>query len=260
MTRYLNTLRRFWSASIQAELEYRINLLVAVLTSAGNLVGSVFALWLLYQPGYVPGGWPWHHALLVQGVFAMLAGVMASWLSPNLSRVVEHVQMGTLDFVLLKPIDSQFWLSMRTISPWGLPNIALGLGLIVYAGWTLRLPAAAYVVALLPLALGVLLLYAMWFAIATTGIWFVKIYNATEVLRSVLEAGKYPISTYLPGYQFVFTFVIPVAFLTTVPAEAMLGTLSTGSLLAAALISAIALAATRAFWKFALRFYTSASS
>ena len=40
-----------------------------------------------------------------------------TWLRPNLGAIVTHVREGTLDFVLLKPIDSQFWLSLRTLSP-----------------------------------------------------------------------------------------------------------------------------------------------
>ena len=67
------------------------------------------------------------------------------------------------------------------------------------------------------------MLYSLWFLIATTSIWFVKIYNVTEVLRGLLEAGRFPVWSYPALYRVFFTFVVPVAFLTTVPAEAALG-------------------------------------
>jgi hypothetical protein len=65
----------------------------------------------------------------------MLDGLATTLLRPNLSTIVAHVREGTLDFVLLKPIDSQFWLSTRTLSPWGLPEMGVGLGLSLWAAW-----------------------------------------------------------------------------------------------------------------------------
>ncbi|MEB3255732.1 MAG: ABC-2 family transporter protein, partial [Synechococcaceae cyanobacterium] len=85
-------------------------------------------------------------------------------------------------------------------------------------------------------------------------------WNATEVLRAVLAAGRYPVSAYPPGLRTFFTLVVPITFLTTVPAESLLGR-SSGSWLALSLAVALgSLLLARAFWRFALRFYTSASS
>jgi ABC-2 type transport system permease protein len=86
----------------------------------------------------------------------------------------------------------------------------------------------------------------------------VKIYNATEVLRGLLEAGRFPVGAYPALYRVFFTFVVPVAFLTTVPAEAALGR-GEVSLLALGLASLLFLLA-RGFFRVALRSYTSASS
>ncbi|MFN7659119.1 MAG: ABC transporter permease, partial [Dolichospermum sp.] len=41
MQRYLKVLRLFWTAAIAAEMEYRINFIIAALSSLGNLVGSI---------------------------------------------------------------------------------------------------------------------------------------------------------------------------------------------------------------------------
>ncbi|MFN5195409.1 MAG: ABC-2 family transporter protein, partial [Cyanobacteriota bacterium] len=110
------------------------------------------------------------------------------------------------------------------------------------------------------LTAGGLILYALWFLLAPTRIWFVKTWNATEVLRAGLTAGRYPISAYPEGLRSVFTLVLPVAFLTTVPAEAILGRASGPRALAALAMAGLFLLASRLFWRFALRFYTSASS
>jgi ABC-2 type transport system permease protein len=57
-----------------------------------------------------------------------------------------------------------------------------------------------------------------------------------------------------------FTLVLPVAFLTTVPADMLLGRSDGGWILASLGVSIVALAVSRGFWRLALRYYTSASS
>lgn len=260
MQRYWNVLKLFLATALAAELEYRINFIIATFTSLGSLTGSLFSLFLFYQTGYTFEGWSWEEALVVLGVFTLLQGFSTTFLAPNLNQIVKQVQQGTLDFVLLKPISSQFWLSTRSVSPWGLPDLIFGLVLIGYAGGRLGIDGRAYVLSAVPLLFGLLSLYSLWFMLGATSIWFVKIYNVTEVLRGLLEAGRYPMAAYPIAYRFFFTFIVPVAFLTTVPAETLLARVQPSWILGSGILAAALLWVSRSFWRFALRFYTSASS
>ena len=260
MRRYLRVLGLFWSTAIAAELEYRLNFLIATLSSLTNLIGSIFGLFLFYRTGYTFDGWSWQEAIVVLGMFTLLQGFSATFLVPNLNRIVQQVEQGTLDFVLLKPISSQFWLSARTISPWGLPDLLFGAIIIIYAGTQLGLGIRNYLVSAIPILFGLIILYSLWFMLGATSIWFVRIYNVTEVLRGLLEAGRYPMVAYPAAYRYFFTFVVPVAFLTTVPAEAMLGRSQMTWVIGAGILAVGLLLASKFFWQFALRFYTSASS
>jgi ABC-2 type transport system permease protein len=257
---YLKLLRLFWSTAIAAELEYRVNFAIAALSSLGNLAGSLFGLSLFYRTGYQFAGWSWDESLLVLGIYTILQGVTSTILSPNLSKIVTYIQDGTLDFVLLKPVSSQFWLSTRAFSPWGLPDLILGIAMVFYYGLKLGVGPMAYVLSLVPIFFGILILYCLWFILGTTSIWFVKIYNVTEVLRGLVEAGRYPITAFPTAYRFFFTFVIPIVFLTTVPAEVLLGRINPIGLLNGGLLAIGLLFVANRFWRFALRFYTSASS
>lgn len=260
MKKYLRVLILFWSTAIAAELEYRLNFFISALSSLASLSGSLFSLFLFYRTGYTFQNWNWFEALIVLGIFTMLQGFSTTFLVPNLNRIVEQVQKGTLDFVLLKPIDSQFWLSTRIISPWGFPDIFFGSYLIFYAGSKLNLSASDYLASAVPLSFGAIILYSLWFMLGATSIWFVKIYNVTEVLRGLLEAGRYPTIAYPAIYRVFFTFIVPVAFLTTVPAEAMLGRARFDLMLGAGILAVGLFVFAKLFWQFALRFYTSASS
>lgn len=260
MKRYLRILMLFWSTAIAAELEYRLNFLISALSSLFGLVGSLFGLFLFYRTGYTFEGWNWQEAMIVVGIFTLLQGFSATFLIPNLNRIVEQVEKGTLDFVLLKPINSQFWLSTRTVSPWGFSDLFFGILLIIYAGSGLRLKLQNYLLSFVPILFGLIILYSLWFILGATSIWFVKVYNVTEVLRGLLEAGRYPMIAYPAIYRFFFTFLVPVAFLTTIPAETLLGKVQPNWVIAAGILAIILFIVSKLFWQFALKFYTSASS
>jgi ABC-2 type transport system permease protein len=137
----------------------------------------------------------------------------------------------------------------------------LGAGIIAYAALSLELPFGRILLALCPVALGLVILYSLWFMLASIAIWYVKVSNVNEVLNGLLVAGRYPIDALPAGaYRFVFTFIVPVALLTTVPAEVALGRAGASGVGLTAGFALGALVLSRAFWRFALRYYTSASS
>jgi ABC-2 type transport system permease protein len=260
MYRYLNLIQIFWKTAISAELEYRLNFVFAALSSLGGLAGSLFSLFLFYRKGYNFQGWRWEEALIVVGIFTLLEGFSSTFLASNLSRIVKHIQDGTLDFVLLKPINSQFWLSFHSFSLWGVPDLLFGLAIIFYAGSLLGVGIGAYFLAAIPLIFGVVIMYSLWFMLGATSIWFTKIYNMTEVLKGLLAAGRFPIGAYPATYRFFFTFVVPVTFLTTVPAETLLGRGNPLWVAGGGCLAIVLLILSSRVWQFALRFYTSASS
>jgi ABC-2 type transport system permease protein len=257
--RLARILSLFWRTSWQAEAEYRSNFVFAALASAGNLFASAFSIWLFYRSGGGFPGWSLDDSVVVLGLFSVFTGFVGSVLSPNLGRIVQHVEQGTLEFLLLKPLDSQLQVSLRVLSPWGLADVGFGVVLVVaglvrsgHATWSSWL-------AVVPLVSGAVLLYSLWFIVATTAVWFTKIYNATEVLRGLLDAGRFPMAAYPAAYRLVFTFVVPVAFLTTVPGEALLGRASAAYVVVSPVVAVGAFALARAFWHRALKSYTGAS-
>ena len=262
MHRYFKTIKLFWSTSFASQLEYQLNFLIELIAMFGTLFGSIFILSLFFTGGSQLGDWTWESALVIQGVYTFLDGFTNALLRPNLTEIVNYVREGTLDYVLLKPIDSQFWLSVKKFSFAGLPEIIFGLSIVFWAAIQSGSSLSIYYlpVFILSLLIGIIILYSVWFLIAASSIWFVKTWNATEVLRALLAAGRYPISAYPVVLRFIFTLILPVAFLTTFPAEAILGELKFSILFVGLILSSLFFLFSRLFWKYALKHYTSASS
>ncbi len=259
--RYARVATIFIGASVSAQLEYRVNFVVNLMGSLLLAGGSLLGLAILYSDGQPLGGWTQRETMVVVGLFTLVQGFIGTFLQPNLSRIAEEVRQGTMDFTLLKPVDSQFYVSARNVNLFRLTDVLVGGGLIVWAAGGLQsvsLGGSLLSGALLGAAL--VIVYSVWFMLSTTAFWFVKIGNFTELFNGLFRAGQFPI-TALPGWvRLLFTFVVPVAFVTTVPAEAISGRAQPGSVLFAALLAIGLALAARWFWGFAVRNYTSASS
>jgi ABC-2 type transport system permease protein len=187
--------------------------------------------------------------------------VTTVFLVPNLNRVPQYVRKGELDYLLLKPIAARFIVSTRYASVWWVPQLGLALAVIVVGmarQGTLTAGHLGLLALMLVAAIGIL--YAVWFALTTTAFWFVKVDNVSELFTAFFAAGRFPVSAYPGWVRALLTFVVPVAFLTTVPAEAAAGTLTWGWGLGAAAVAVGLLAASQWLWRYALASYTSASS
>jgi len=257
--RYLRLLGIFWAASAAARMEYRAAFVVAIFASVIETAGKLFGVYLFYSSGVELGGWPWPEALLVLGFAQLVDAFFLLFFVPNLRRISEMVQDGTLDFVLLKPVDSQFWTSAQKLDPVGLPYLLLGVAVLGYAGWASGLSAGGWAWIAFAGIGAVFLVYALAFLLATTSIWFVKIFNVVYFLSSMIWSAQYPVQAYARPFRLFLTFVMPVYFMTTAPAELALG-VGGGVPWAMFLVGLGLFGFSRAFWRFALRFYTSASS
>ena len=260
--KYIKIYSLFLYTSLATELEYKTNVIIDFITGILSLIGSIFLLTIFFQSTDNIGGWKFEQALIIQGIYTILNGITNTWFNPNLTEIVKHIREGTLDFVLLKPIDSQFFISFKKIAPSGLLEIILGFALLIYC---LEINQINFnldylFLCLITVLCSIIILYSLWFLISTTTIWFVKTWNATEVLRSFLYIGRFPLNSFSFSLRIFFSIFIPIAFITTIPSEAFLGVAQSWKIFLELAVSGIFLLVSRRFWLFALKYYTSASS
>ena len=260
--KYLKTYTKFLHTSLASELEYKTNILIDLITAILSLMGSIFLLSIFFQNSVSIGGWEFEQALIIQGIYTILNGITNTWFNPNLTEIVKHIREGTLDFVLLKPIDSQFFISLKKINPSGILEIMLGFCLLIYCIKInqINITFSFITLSMITMICSICILYSLWFFISTTTIWFVKTWNATEVLRSFLYIGRFPLNSFSFSLRIFFSVFIPIAFITTIPSEIFLGLSQLWKIWLEIFIALIFIFTSRKFWLFALKFYTSASS
>ena len=258
--RGLAVLRALWRLNVAEELQYRANFVASVLGTLFWLATALLTVALFFSHTARLGGWSFWEVAVLLGVFNTLSGVIEAVLRPGIGRLAEEVRKGTLDLILTRPVEPQLFVSFRRLDIWRLVDVAAGLALAGYALVRLgRVPTALDVAAFaLTLVAAVAVVYAIWMALMSLAFWFVAVENISVLFDAVYEAARYPVSAYPGALRFLFVYLIPVAWTTTIPASALTGRLVRGTALVAAAVALLALALTRLLWRTALRRYTSA--
>ena len=244
--------------------QYRWDFIIDGLISIFWTTTAVIPLFVVYggaSTGGIPG-WTLSEALVVIGWFILLQGVLEGAINPGLTAVVDHIRKGTLDFVLLKPADAQFLVSTSRFALWRVTSVLMGLVIFGIAFARLeRWPSASGVLqAILLAGLAIAVLYSLWILIVSLAFYVVKVDNLTYLFTSIFDAARWPATVFRGVLHLVFTFVIPLALMTTYPAEALLGRLAWATLGTSLLGTVVLATISRQVWLMSIRRYTSASS
>jgi ABC-2 type transport system permease protein len=253
-------LRAFWRVNLAEELQYRANFIASLLGTLFWMATAMLTLAVFFNQTDSLGGWPFWDVVVLLGVFTTLAGVVEALFRPSIGRIAEYVRTGSLDLILVRPIDTQLFVSFRRLDVWRLTDVALGLGLSGYALTRLdAMPGAVEVIAFaIMLACAVAIVYAIWLALMSLAFWLVAVENLSVVFDALFEAARYPVTAYPGALRFLFVYLIPIAWTTTIPASALTGRLTPVTAALAVVSAGLALAITRLFWRIALSRYTSA--
>jgi ABC-2 type transport system permease protein len=252
----------FFRVGVMGELAYRVNFVVRLFQSLLELGTALAGLAVVFAYTDNLGGWRPDEIVALVGVYFLVGGMIGLVIQPSMEAFIESVREGTLDFTLTKPEDAQLLVSLRDVEIWELIDVVLGFGVLTVA--LVRLgeqvgagQAVAFAVMLLA---GAAIVYSFWLMLATLSFWFVRVENILVIFQSMYEAGRWPISLYPGWLRFGLTFLVPVAFAVTVPAEALTGRLDAATLVGALALAALLLLGSRLFWRAGLRRYSGASA
>jgi ABC-2 type transport system permease protein len=191
-----------------------------------------------------------------------MGGVINSIIQPNMTRLLEEIQQGTLDFALTKPADAQALISIREFRLWSLTDVIVGLvvlsyGVFHYQGSVGISQSLAFMFALL---LGSILIYCFWLIITSSAFWIIRVDEIVNLFQGVYAAGRWPVTIYPRWLQFGLTFIIPVAFAVTIPAEALTARLTPTILLGTLVLTIVFIALSRYIWRLGMKNYSGASA
>jgi ABC-2 type transport system permease protein len=252
----------FFRVGAMNELQYRVNFFVQLLQSLIALGTGLVGLWLVFSHTSSLDGWTPSELLALMGVYTLMGGLINTVIQPNMERLMGEVQDGTLDYALTKPEDAQLLVSVREVRIWQAVDVITGL--IVTAIALSRLQAhlgiGQALSFLLVLVMGGVMIYCFWLILTSAAFWVVRMDEIVNLFQGVYAAGRYPVGIYPNWLRLGLTFLVPIAFAVTVPAEALTGRLTPQTVLGTAALTILLLLLTRWIWRLGLRRYSGASA
>jgi ABC-2 type transport system permease protein len=252
----------FFRVGALNELQYRANFAIQIFQSLIALGTGLAVIGLVFSQTSRLNDWTQPELLAVMGVHIMMGAIIATFIQPNMERLMQDVREGTLDFVLTKPEDAQVLVSIREVKIWQAVDVLVGL--VVLGFGVARIQASiglaqalAFIVALL---LGGVMIYCFWLILTVGAFWIVRMDEIHELFDGIYQSGRWPVTIYPGWLRISLTYLVPIAFAVTVPAEAITSRLTFETIVIAAVFAAFLVAFARWWWRFGLRHYSGASA
>jgi ABC-2 type transport system permease protein len=259
----LKVMRTYVRLGFLNMLQYRANFFFELLGVSTHLITAFLGLAVVFNQTDSLNGWSATEIVILVGVQTMIGGLLGTVIEPSFQQFMEHVRQGTLDFTLTKPADSQVIISLQRIEGGAIAGIIAGFATLIFG---IRQQADAIgageaVLFVLTLAAGVVIVYCFLLILTTLAFWFVKLDNVLVIFgTSFGKAGSWPITIYPGWLKASLTYIIPVGFAVTVPAQSLTGRLDAGWAIGTFAAAAAFIVVSRFFWRFGLKHYTGASA
>jgi len=273
MQRYLKVFGTFARNSLVRDMTFRVNFIIEIVSSLAWMGMYLGFYWLIFQntPAIGAGDDAWtkwqFFAFLATSM--LINGIVEGLFMPNTEELSELIRTGGLDFALLKPIDTQFLVSLHRVDWSSLANIGFALGLLSMSLAKLQLWPAPLQWVLYPLYLlcGVGIFYSLMITLAATSIWLGRNQTLYDFWFYITNFSRYPMEIYSGTYgaplRKAFTFVLPVLLVVNIPARLIVRPLQDQNwplAVFALFATAASLVISRMIFQLALGSYRSASS
>ena len=278
---YWQVFRTFARNSLVRDMTFRANFIIeSFSTITWTLMDLGFYLLIFQFTQSIGPGWGKYEFFAFLATTKFVNAIVQAFFMPNCEEISELIRTGGLDFALLKPIDTQFLVSLRKIDWSALSHALVGAVLVIVSLWHLTTrpedPLRWWQVATaLPLYVfyvvcGSAILYSLMIGLAATSIWLGQNRSLYDFWFYITNFSRYPMEIYDGAWglplRYVCLYVVPVLVVVNVPARILAQPLypqaSVGLPLAlfAVVATAACLALSRLVFQRALRSYRSASS
>ena len=265
---YARVFLTFARNSLVRDMTFRTNFIIECISSLAWMGMNLAFYALVYKYTNAIGGWSQYQFFLFLATTMFVNSLVQAFFMPNCEEFSELIRTGGLDFALLKPIDTQFLISLHKIDWSALANFGFALGLMVYSLLHSEMPTLLQCVLYPAYVLcGVAMMYSLMISLSATSVWLGRNQTLYDFWFYITNFSRYPMEIYQgtigTPLQFTFTYLLPVLIVVNVPARLLAKPLDEQHwhlVLFAILATAACLAASRWVFRRAMLSYRSASS
>ncbi len=262
MTRYFVLYVYFLRFSFSRAMEFRVDFFFRIGMDSLWYATHLIFFWALYRYAPFIGGWNFDQALVfAAGLFVSDAIHMTlfsnnGWMFPIL------VNKGDLDYYLVRPVSSLFFLSLREFAANSFLNLLLAVGILIWsiARYPGELGAGTITIFGVLLLVGCFINYLMHFLFMMPVFW---LHNAAGMRDLFFGFGRFtgrPDGIYKGWVRRILTTILPYAIVVSFPTRALFEDDIAGIALHMGVVAALGFGVLLLVWRAGLRVYASASS
>ncbi len=259
--KYFGLYQAFFKVSLVADLEFRLNFVLLVCAEFIWYSTQLILFEVIYRHTKIIGEWNIEQMRVFIFLVLFVDSIYMILWDTNLSAFTDNVRKGTLDLLLVKPVNSIFMLSSQKISISHIPCLAItGIGFIWALGsipnfeWSKLL----WLILLIPSGLSVI--FVGRFALNCSAIIFTRADFLQYVWYSMFRLGLRPDAIYSGFLRFLLIFIIPFAMIASIPARVLLEPFQPWMILWALVMPVVLVFSLKKYWAYCIKQYSSASS
>lgn len=273
---YLRVFQTFVRNSLVRDMMFPANFIIETISSFGWVMMNVGFYLLIFEytdqigTGSTDGSaWDKYQFFVFISTSMFINSIVQMFFMTNADEFSELIRTGGLDFALLKPIDTQFLISLRRVEWASLANFMVAAALMIYALPRVEVEITIWQAILYPVYVvaGIGILYSLTIVLAAASVWLGRNTSIYDFWFYITTFSRYPMEIYQGGLgdwlRRIFTFVLPILIVVNVPARMLAKPLRAEYAylaLFAILATVVSLLTSRWVFQRALLSYRSASS
>jgi len=264
MRYYLRLWINFLKICIKSRAVYKVDFIIGVIAMALSSVLSVLFFWVLFQHVPVLNGWSFEEVLFLSGMTMTSMGIWHVFLSGPAFWVLEElIRAGGFDRLLLQPIKPLTYMVLSRIDDDGLGELLPGVAVLLYGASAIGLEWSLLNVLMMTIFIfsGTLIIFSLFVSFSTICFYVVRGSVIGEIIFNMLNFIKYPLNIFNPIIMTLFTFFLPIAFISYYPAQFILHKEALPFMAyASPIVAVITFVIAKYIWDIGLRNYTSTGS
>lgn len=262
MKRYLRVYKEFLTNDLIKNLHFKENFFF-------NLGEGLFLFFInlifynaIFQQTNNIAGWSKNEMMLLVATYQIFIGIFYGLFANNLPGLSYYVNKGDLDFILVKPISAQFYISTRYVSIGHLLSSFAAIPLLIQSIHRLNLnfgfiEIIAYIISIL---ISLIIAYSIMLMFMSLSIWLIKVSGIYIIIMQIFSYATYPKNIFNKIFKTIFTFIIPIIVVCNYPVDVLLKGINIKYVIYEIIICCCFFFISKMFFSYALSKYSSASS
>ncbi len=260
--RYLRLYLYFLRFSISRALEFRIDFFFRILMDFLYYSVNIALYKILFLHTPTLAGWTEAQAMVFVGAYLFVDALNMTIFSNNLWWFPIFVNRGDLDYYLVRPISSLFFLSLRDFAANSFVNLLMALAIL---SWALSQYPGTFTLSqlflfFLLLLNGTFLYYILHMLFLIPVFWTHSTRGFDRIFHGVSQIMERPDGIFVGWSRKIVTTLLPFALIASFPTRSLFEAFSWDILIHIFFITTLFFMILLFLWGFALRFYSSASS